>query len=154
MGSSSNLATNLADDSNDSFMYDRDNDSSSAQFGSVNVGASSTTVAASTSTDRRFSQKLGALGKPLDEVRLAECLDHLHRMISRKDKEDIFQWPVTDDIAPGYSLIIKNPMDLSTMKKKIDAHMYCSVMEYRVLCFEFKNAKNALNNNLLQLLQG
>ena len=52
-------------------------------------------------------------------------------MISRKDKEDIFQFPVTDLIAPGYSLIIKNPMDLGTMKKKIDAFEYTNVMEYR-----------------------
>ncbi len=123
-------------------MYDRDNDSSSAtNFGNsvtnVNISTpSTTTVNPSTSSssiiDRRFSQKVNVQGRPLDESRLAECLDHLHRMICRKDKEDIFTWPVTDDIAPGYSLIIKNPMDLSTMKKKIDAHMYSSVMEYRV----------------------
>jgi len=35
-------------------------------------------------------------------------------------------------IAPGYSLIIKNPMDLGTMKKKIEAGAYTNVMEYRV----------------------
>jgi hypothetical protein len=71
--------------------------------------------------------------KSIDEGRLAECLDYLHRMISRKDKEDIFQYPVTDDIAPGYSLIIENPMDLSTMRKKIDSHAYNSLVEYRVI---------------------
>ena len=126
-------------------MYDRDNDSSSAtNFGSVttsgvggvNMGTPNAAVNPSTSSstinDRRFSQKVNAQGRPLDESRLAECLDYLHRMICRKDKEDIFTWPVTDDIAPGYSLIIKNPMDLSTMKKKIESHMYSSVMEYRV----------------------
>lgn len=69
----------------------------------------------------------------IDESRLAECLDYLHRMISRKDKDDIFQWPVTDDIAPGYSLIIANPMDLSTMRKKIDSHTYVTLKEYRVM---------------------
>jgi len=67
-----------------------------------------------------------------NDSRLAECLDYLHRLIGRKDKEDIFQLPVTDDIAPGYSTIIKNPMDLSTMKKKIDSQMYMSIAEYRV----------------------
>lgn len=67
-----------------------------------------------------------------DGSRLAECLDYLHRMISRKDKDEIFQWPVTDDIAPGYSLIIANPMDLSTMRKKIDTHAYNTLKEYRV----------------------
>jgi bromodomain-containing protein 7/9 len=67
-----------------------------------------------------------------NDSRLAECLDYLHRLISRKDKEDIFQLPVTDDIAPGYSTIIKNPMDLSTMKKKIESQIYMNITEYRV----------------------
>lgn len=69
--------------------------------------------------------------RQIDDSRLIECLDYLHRMISRKDKEDIFQYPVTDLIAPGYSLIIKHPMDLSTMKKKIESHQYNSILEYR-----------------------
>ncbi len=61
-----------------------------------------------------------------------ECLDYLHRMINRKDKEAIFEFPVTDDIAPGYSTIIKRPMDLTTMKKKIENYEYNTVAEYRV----------------------
>lgn len=55
-----------------------------------------------------------------------------YSLIGRKDKEGIFQDPVTDLIAPGYSLIIKDPMDLSTMKTKIDSNEYRNVMEYRV----------------------
>ncbi len=38
---------------------------------------------------------------------------------------------MTDLIAPGYSTIIKNPMDLSSMKSKIDSSEYSNVMEYR-----------------------
>lgn len=49
--------------------------------------------------------------------RLTESLDYLHRMVTRKDKEAIFEFPVTDAIAPGYSVIIKNPMDLSLLLK-------------------------------------
>ena len=52
----------------------------------------------------------------------------------RKDKEDVFQYPVTDLIAPGYSIIIKRPMDFSTMKKKIDSFQYYNILEYRVNC--------------------
>lgn len=65
------------------------------------------------------------------DSRLSECLNYLHSLIGRKDKEGIFQDPVTDLIAPGYSLIIKDPMDLSTMKTKIDSNEYRNVMEYR-----------------------
>jgi bromodomain-containing protein 7/9 len=108
-------ASNMdAADSNDSFMYDRDNNSNS-----IHTSEPKTTTTTTTTTNT------------LGRVRLAECLDHLHRLICRKDKEDIFGLPVTDAIAPGYSLIIKTPMDLSTMKAKIDSHAYSSVMEYR-----------------------
>ena len=112
----------MGDDcSNDSFLNDKDNESSSTSFAG----------------EKRFKQKVPI--KPLDEYRLAECLTYLHKMISRKDKEDIFQLPVTDLIAPGYSTIIRNPMDLSTMKSKIDAHAYSSIMEYRVSPFSCLN---------------
>ena len=43
-----------------------------------------------------------------------------------------FSYPVTDSIAPGYSSIIKEPMDFSTMKSKIDNAEYNSIIEYRV----------------------
>ena len=36
--------------------------------------------------------------------------------LSRKDIHMIFAEPVSDTIAPGYSSIISNPMDLSTMQ--------------------------------------
>lgn len=70
--------------------------------------------------------------KPMNEnIYLQQCLDYIHRVLSRKDKEDVFQYPVTDLIAPGYSSIIKRPMDFSTMKKKIDSFQYCNILEYR-----------------------
>ena len=43
-----------------------------------------------------------------------------------------FAYPVNDMIAPGYSMIIANPMDFSTMMVKIDNNEYESVLEYRV----------------------
>ena len=40
--------------------------------------------------------------------------------------------PVTDDIAPGYSAIIKCPMDLTSIGNKIDNSLYPSVKEFKV----------------------
>ena len=50
----------------------------------------------------------------------------------RKDVNGIFAFPVTDQIAPGYSNIIKDSMDFSTIRNKIDNNEYDSVSEYIV----------------------
>jgi len=50
----------------------------------------------------------------------------------RKDPQGIFAEPVTDDIAPGYSTLISNPMDFSTMSNKIETLQYQSIDEYKV----------------------
>lgn len=47
--------------------------------------------------------------------------------LKAKDKKEIFQVPVTDDEAPDYSTIIKNPMDLSTMQQKVFKLEYTSL---------------------------
>ena len=49
----------------------------------------------------------------------------------------MFGEPVTDDIAPNYSTIIKHPMDLATMATKIESNQYPSVNEFKVTncCF-------------------
>ena len=44
--------------------------------------------------------------------------------ICRFDKEKIFVDPITEEIAPGYFLIVKQPMDLTTVKSKIDSDQY------------------------------
>uniref|UniRef100_A0A8C1S350 Bromodomain-containing protein 9 n=1 Tax=Cyprinus carpio TaxID=7962 RepID=A0A8C1S350_CYPCA len=49
----------------------------------------------------------------------------------RKDPHGFFAFPVTDAIAPGYSMIIKHPMDFSTMKDKIDANEYKTITEFK-----------------------
>jgi bromodomain-containing protein 7/9 len=49
-----------------------------------------------------------------------------------KDVNGFFAYPVTDSIAPGYSSIIHNPMDFSTMETKMERNEYRSVMEYKV----------------------
>ncbi len=50
----------------------------------------------------------------------------------RKDPSAFFSFPVTDLIAPGYSLIIKRPMDFSTVKEKVKKEQYQSLEELKV----------------------
>ncbi|XP_057291981.1 bromodomain-containing protein 7-like [Hydractinia symbiolongicarpus] len=59
------------------------------------------------------------------------CLQNFHRNLQRKDVYGIFTYPVTDAIAPGYSKIIKKPMDFLTMSKKIESSEYTSVDEFK-----------------------
>ena len=55
--------------------------------------------------------------------RLEEALNYMIKL----DNDKIFYFRVTDAIAPGYSTYIKNPMDFSTMKKKLEAEKYSSI---------------------------
>ena len=132
--------TNLIDDSNDSFSYDNESSLNMTPMAdrrqkpkistSGLVTSSASSHAASLVTSNIYSSNIN---KNIDESRLAECLNYLHSLIGRKDKEDIFGMPVTDDIAPGYSTIIKKPMDLTKMKSKIDTFAYKNIMEYKVI---------------------
>lgn len=54
------------------------------------------------------------------------------RLSFRKDPHGFFAFPVTDAIAPGYSSIIKHPMDFSTMKDRINNNEYNTVTEFKV----------------------
>uniref|UniRef100_A0A8C1S399 Bromodomain-containing protein 9 n=1 Tax=Cyprinus carpio TaxID=7962 RepID=A0A8C1S399_CYPCA len=60
-----------------------------------------------------------------------QLLEHFLRLLQRKDPHGFFAFPVTDAIAPGYSMIIKHPMDFSTMKDKIDANEYKTITEFK-----------------------
>ncbi|XP_078458238.1 bromodomain-containing protein 7-like [Lampetra planeri] len=75
------------------------------------------------------------LGRPKeienDQTPLQQLLSHLNRQLQRKDPSGFFLFPVTDVIAPGYSMIIKVPMDFSTMREKIDHNEYQSVTEFK-----------------------
>ncbi|GMR53762.1 hypothetical protein PMAYCL1PPCAC_23957, partial [Pristionchus mayeri] len=57
--------------------------------------------------------------------------DHLIRRLMEKDKEEYFHFPVTPSIAPDYSNIIKEPMDLETMREKIERDEYRTVKQLR-----------------------
>ncbi|XP_066498970.1 bromodomain-containing protein 9 isoform X1 [Hoplias malabaricus] len=60
-----------------------------------------------------------------------QLLEHFLRLLQRKDPHGFFSFPVTDAIAPGYSVIIKHPMDFSTMKEKITSNEYKTVTEFK-----------------------
>jgi hypothetical protein len=64
----------------------------------------------------------------------SQDFDHIHCyfIFSRKDVNGFFAYPVNDMIAPGYSLIIANPMDFSTIMTKIDCNEYDNVLEFKV----------------------
>uniref|UniRef100_A0A674KBF4 Bromodomain containing 7 n=1 Tax=Terrapene triunguis TaxID=2587831 RepID=A0A674KBF4_9SAUR len=74
----------------------------------------------------------------VEQTPLQEALNQLIRQLQRKDPNAFFSFPVTDFIAPGYSMIIKHPMDFSTMKEKIKNNGYQSIEElkdnFRLMC--------------------
>jgi bromodomain-containing protein 7 len=51
--------------------------------------------------------------------------------LEKLDPNGIFADPVTDAIAPGYSTLIRNPMDLSTIKTKLDNLEYPTTVSLR-----------------------
>ncbi|XP_060767620.1 bromodomain-containing protein 7 [Neoarius graeffei] len=81
-----------------------------------------------------------SLAKPeeKEQTPLQEALSQLIRQLQRKDPNAFFSFPVTDLIAPGYSLIIKRPMDFSTMKEKVKKEYYQTLDElkadFKIMC--------------------
>nr|XP_046270439.1 bromodomain-containing protein 7 [Scatophagus argus] len=73
-----------------------------------------------------------------EQTPLQEALNQLIRQLQRKDPSAFFTFPVTDLIAPGYSSIIKRPMDFSTMKDKVKKECYQSLdelkVDFRIMC--------------------
>ncbi|KAH8293073.1 hypothetical protein KR044_000493 [Drosophila immigrans] len=74
---------------------------------------------------RRCVLKLKQQKSPLNKL-----LEHLLRFLEKRDPHQFFAWPVTDDIAPGYSSTISKPMDFLTMRQKIDDHEYGALSEF------------------------
>ncbi|XP_063801411.1 bromodomain-containing protein 7 isoform X2 [Pseudophryne corroboree] len=110
-----------------------------------------------------------SLAKPEEEqTPLQEALNQLVRQLQRKDSSAFFAFPVTDFIAPGYSMIIKNPMDFSTIKERIRNREYESIEElkenFKQICHNamiynkpgtiyYKAAKKLLNSGMKILSQ-
>lgn len=60
-------------------------------------------------------------------------------LLCRKDPSAFFSFPVTDLIAPGYSSVIKRPMDFSTMKERVKRDCYQSLDELKVFEESFES---------------
>ncbi|XP_065332876.1 bromodomain-containing protein 7 isoform X2 [Cloeon dipterum] len=61
---------------------------------------------------------------------LYKLLDYLLKNLEKKDSQSFFAWPVTDNIAPGYSSIISQPMDFSTMRQKNEDGAYTNLPQF------------------------
>lgn len=59
------------------------------------------------------------------------CAENILRNLQRKDVYNIFQFPVSDAVAPGYSKIIKHPMDFLTMSLKVEKGEYTSLEQLK-----------------------
>ncbi|EFO97512.1 CRE-TAG-298 protein [Caenorhabditis remanei] len=53
--------------------------------------------------------------------------DHIIRKLVEKDPDQYFSFPVTEAMAPGYSQIITKPMDMQTIREKIEDGLYPSL---------------------------
>ena len=62
---------------------------------------------------------------------LARILNDLVKKVAQKDTQRIFAAPVTDDIAPRYSEIIKHPIDLSVIRTKVHDDEYENLAQFR-----------------------
>jgi len=85
----------------------------------------------SASPNRRLREPRSCSVRDDDKTILKMMLNYLLKNLQNKDVNGFFAFPVTDNIAPGYSLIIRNPMDFSTMAEKIESGDYINVMEFR-----------------------
>ncbi|XP_026070953.1 bromodomain-containing protein 7-like isoform X2 [Carassius auratus] len=98
---------------------------------------SRTPARSSVSQDKPLTPSLAKMEEK-EQTPLQEALSQLIRQLQRKDPSAFFSFPVTDLIAPGYSLIIKRPMDFSTMKEKVKKEQYQSLeelkLDFKVMC--------------------
>ena len=94
---------------------------------------------------------------------LSRFLEYLLKLLQKKDTNDFFAKPVNDQFAPGYSSIIKQPMDFSTMKSKLQVshsshytNLAAFKSDFELMCTNamtyntqdtiyFKSAKKLLN---------
>ncbi|CAG5133425.1 unnamed protein product, partial [Candidula unifasciata] len=83
------------------------------------------------SPNRKLREPRSCTLREHDRAILKLMLNYLLKVLQNKDVNGFFAFPVTDSIAPGYSAIIPNPMDFSTMAAKIESAEYVNVMDFK-----------------------
>lgn len=72
--------------------------------------------------------------RPIKRLRskgLYEALPKLIENLQRRDSYKFFCEPVNPDDVPGYSDVIKTPMDFGTMQRKVDDRLYSHIDEFK-----------------------
>ncbi|KAI8894694.1 hypothetical protein BC833DRAFT_603991 [Globomyces pollinis-pini] len=62
---------------------------------------------------------------------LSTCLGKLIAILQQKDTYGFFLAPVDQTLVTDYSAIVKNPMDLGTMKEKVDKRIYTNYIDFK-----------------------
>ncbi|KAG0271623.1 Bromodomain-containing protein 9 [Linnemannia exigua] len=131
---------------NDSLMSPILDPGTNAQFGSKTVRAGqvgSKTLPPSASTSKPKKQR-----KPSVAIELKDSNESTPR--EGRDSYVLFSQPVDPTMVPDYATIIKNPMDLSTMRSKVDRNFYPTIdeflMDFQLVCDNARlyNAKETL----------
>lgn len=87
-------------------------------------GAFTSTGAGSSNPSRRPIKRLRSKG-------LYEALPKLIENLQRRDNYKFFCEPVNPDDVPGYTDVIKTPMDFGTMQRKVDDRLYSHMDDFK-----------------------
>lgn len=60
-----------------------------------------------------------------------KCREIVRGILKNHEYKSVFGAPVTEAVAPGYSMLIKRPMDLGTITSKLDKRLYNTPYEFR-----------------------
>ncbi|CDW98592.1 hypothetical protein [Sporisorium scitamineum] len=108
------------------------------------AGGSGTTQSGNAASNSRVRGKNGAFKSttatassshpPIKRLRskgLYEALPKLIENLQRRDSYKFFCEPVNPDEVPGYTDVIKTPMDFGTMQRKVDDRLYSHMDEFK-----------------------
>lgn len=109
-----------------------------ASTGSETTGGEAGSRTPSISNSRGDTTSVSAVTFPVSaETDMLKVVEQLKKI----DKELIFYYPVTADIAPNYDEYVKEPMDFQTLESRIKGRQIPSRMEFdRLLALTFENA--------------